>query len=158
VKDEDRKGNSRRDLLEDFVSRFQEIVRSPIDPSGVYETGESIDLVWKTDWVAISLIRRLTFPISLSILAEISMPVLTSDNDSSRHTALPDDVILQMEYLRTLLVAGFDLQVIGEECLWVASKDFKEIPPLEILEILMPPGPNVQSSQLTDQNHASRNP
>lgn len=128
------------------MSRFQELVRSPIDPSRVYETSESIDLVWKTDWVAISLIRRLTFPISLGILAEISMPVLAVKNDSTKHTALPDDVILHMEYLRTLLDAGFELQVIGEECLWVASKDFEEIPPSEILDMLMPPGPHSQSS------------
>ena len=121
--------------------RFQEILRSPIDPSGVYDTGESIDLVWKTDWVAISLIRRLTFPISLGILAEISMPVLIVDNDSTKHAALPDDVILHKEYLRKLIDAGFDLQVIGEECLWVAAKDFKEIPPSEVLAMLFPPGP-----------------
>jgi len=144
VKDEDREGNPRRNLLEDFVSRFKEILRSPIDPSAVYETGESIDLVWKTDWVAISLIRRLTFPISLSIQAEISMPVLTVDKDSTKHSAMPDDVILHMEYLRTLLDAGFDLQVIGEECLWVVSKGFKEIPSPEIIDMLLPPGCNFQ--------------
>ena len=136
---------SRENLKREFISRFHELVMDPIDPSSIYETGESITLVWKTNWVAISLVRKLTFPISLSIQAEISMPVPTADNDSIDYAAMPDDVILHMEYLRTLLDAGFALQVIGEECLWMASKDFREIPPPEILDMLMPPGPNGQS-------------
>lgn len=146
VKDENREGNPRRNLFEDFVSRFQELVRSQIDPSDVYETGESIDLVWKTEWVAISLIRKLTFPISLAVQVEISMPVSTLDNDTMDYSAMPDVVILHMEYLRKLLNAGFVVEVIGEECLWVASKDFGEIPPSETLDILMPPVLNAGSS------------
>jgi hypothetical protein len=132
---------SRESIKKEFVSRIQLMVTTPIDPSSIYETGESITLVWRTNWVAISLIRRLTFPISLTIQAEITMPVPPEDNDGINYAAMPDDVILHMDYLQTLLDAGFDLQVIGEECLWVAAKDFKEIPPSEVLAMLLPPGP-----------------
>ena len=137
---------SRENQKRNFVSRFQEIVVAPMDPSSIYETGESITLVWKTEWAAISLVRRLTFPISLTVQVEIHMPVLSADNDSINYMAMPDDMVLHMDYLRGLLEAGFDLQVIGEECLWVASRDFKEVPPSELLDILMPPGPKARSS------------
>ncbi|MFW9945098.1 MAG: hypothetical protein ACFFB7_08880 [Candidatus Sifarchaeia archaeon] len=146
MKEEEREKESGEGLKRDFTARFYELVMAPIDPSTIYETGESITLVWKTNWVAISLVRKLTFPISLSIQAEISMPVPTDDDDSINYAALPDVVILHMGYLRTLIDGGFDVQVIGEECLWVASKDFKEIPSPEILDMLMPPGPSGQSS------------
>ncbi len=145
MKEEEGEKESRESFKKEFVSRFYELVMAPIDPSSIYETGESITLVWRTNWVAISLIRRLTFPISLTIQAEISIPVPPEDNDCINYAAMPDVVILHMGYLRTLIDAGFDVQVIGEECLWVATKDFKEIPSPEMLDILMPPGPNGQS-------------
>jgi len=144
LKEREREKESREKRKRDFISRFHELVKVPIDPSSIYETGETISLVWKTECIAISLVRRLTFPISLSVQVEIFMPIVPTEDMVTRDTDLPSKVIIHMEYLRSLLDASFDLQVIGEECLLVASKDFREIPSPEIIDMLLPPECNFQ--------------
>ncbi len=124
----------------DFVSRFMEVANSPIPSSDEMGSSEWISVVLRTNWVEILLVRTSADPHHLSVEVEISTPSISPlDEQALARGKLPLDMIVHMEYLLKLLDGGFSLTVIGEEGLWLASKDFSGTPSHEILEILNPP-------------------
>jgi len=124
----------------DFVSRFREVANSPIPSSDEMGSSQRISVVLRTDWVEILLVRTSIDPHHLSVEVEISTPNTSPLDEQALATRkLPLDMIVHMEYLLKLLDEGFSLTVIGEEGLWLASKDFPGTPSYQILEILDPP-------------------
>lgn len=123
-----------------FVSRFKEAASSSIPSSNEIGSGQWISVVMRTEWVEILLVRTLSDPHYLSVEVEISTPNPSPPDEESLVTRrMPLDMIEHMQYLLRLLDVGFSLIVIGEEGLWLASKDFKEGPSPEVLSILTPP-------------------
>jgi hypothetical protein len=123
-----------------FVSRFQEVASSSFPSSDEIVCGQWISVVMRTDWVEILLMRTLKDPHRFSVEVEVSIPTYFPHNGRSAVTRkTPLDMIEHMQYLVRLQDAGFSLIVVGEEGLWLASKDFEEAPSAEILNVLMPP-------------------
>jgi hypothetical protein len=52
---------------------------------------------------------------------------------------LANQVIEHLSYMTLLQDEGFTLDLIGQECLWTASRDLKESPHQEFFELLSPP-------------------
>jgi len=136
----DHRRSFRNGARPDFVSRFREVANSPTPSSDEMESSQWISVVLRTDWVEILLVRTSADPHHLSVEVEISTPNTSSLDEQALATRkLPLDMIVHMEYLLKLLDEGFSLTVIGEEGLWLASKDFCGTPSSEILDILVPP-------------------
>lgn len=120
--------------------RLQELLKAPLELSDTNRSGCSVYPVCRTDWMEILLVRFVSDPSLLKIEIEISMPTAEMAGERrARPEKLPSDMIAHMEYLEKLLDVGFSLQVVGEECLWIASKNFVGFPSSDIVELLLPP-------------------
>jgi hypothetical protein len=124
----------------DILLRLQELVEAPLEPSDVNQSGSSMCVLCRTDWVEILVLRCVENPETLRIEVEISMPVETRpDRHISQPERLPSDMIIHMDYLLKLLDVGFSLHVVGEEGLWIAASQFTGIPSPDVVQRLVPP-------------------
>jgi hypothetical protein len=67
------------------------------------------------------------------------MPAVSPFASSVEFARLPEVMITHMNYLQTLMESGFALQVVGEEGLWAATKQFKGVPESDVIKLLVPP-------------------
>jgi hypothetical protein len=124
----------------DISLRLQELVEAPLEPSDVDQSGSSMSVLCRTDWVEILVLRCVENPETLRIEVEISMPVETRpDRHIGQPERLPSDMIAHMEYLLKLLDVGFSLHVVGEEGLWITTSQFTGIPSPDVVQRLVPP-------------------
>ena len=114
-------------------TKFDSIMTLPIDPVKCNVAGEEISAIHGTDWVKIYFIRSSDFADVILVEVEVSLPSKLSDVEVIL------DMIQHLTYIQELLNQGFELCVIREECLWVASRSFSETPDDSILEVLHPP-------------------
>jgi hypothetical protein len=125
---------------------YTEYVSIPADKLEFNEDGESVTTLHETSWVRILIVRRKTAQGIVSIEVEMSLPTCSSEPDSQKRVG-PDclmrDVVLDtidhMSYLLELNDLGFDLDVLGHDCLWTAAKSFGEAPESGLFEQLIPP-------------------
>ncbi|MHA1961501.1 MAG: hypothetical protein ACW99U_14865 [Candidatus Thorarchaeota archaeon] len=130
----------------DLSKRYTESVSAPIEKLEFNEDGESVTTLLETSWVRILLVRRKNAQSTVSIEVEMSLPTCTSDPDSQKRVG-PDclmrDVVLDtidhMSYLLELNDLGFDLDVLGHDCLWTAARSFTKTPESGLFEQLVPP-------------------
>ena len=128
----------------DLALRIKNLISRSYDTLEFNESDESTSLILRNEWVEILLARRKNEPeflaidaeISLPNLPEISLPNLPEIEDTQ---SFPLHMIAHMEYLQNLQSAGFKIRVVGDECLWIASKEFKETVDDDVIEILKPP-------------------
>ena len=113
--------------------KIDSIMILPIDPVKCNVAGEEISTIYRNDWVKIYMIRSPDFADVVLVEVEVSLPKKLSDAE------IILDMIQHLTYLHELLNQGFELCVIREECLWVASRSFSETPEDSILEVLHPP-------------------
>jgi hypothetical protein len=124
----------------DISLRLQELVEAPLEPSDVDQSGSSMSVLCRTDWVEILVLRCVENPETLRIEVEISMPVETRpDRHIGQPERLPSIMIAHMEYLLKLLDVGFSLHVVGEEGLWITTSQFTGIPSPDVVQRLVPP-------------------
>jgi hypothetical protein len=122
-----------------MLSRLRDFTSLPIDSAEANASGECVSVLTRTDWLQILLLRYVEDPETLRIEVEVFMPTHPRPEDSARPRKMPLAMIGHMEYIIGLLDAGFSLQVLGDECLWVASKQFKGLPGSQIVQKLIPP-------------------
>jgi hypothetical protein len=123
-----------------MLSRLRDFTSLPIDSAEANASGEWVSVLTRTDWLQILLLRYVEDPETLRIEVEVFMPSGPRlEKDSTGTRKMPLAMIGHMEYLIGLMDAGFSLQVVGEECLWVASKQFKGLPESQIVQKLVPP-------------------
>ena len=113
--------------------KFDSVMTQPIDPVKCNVAGEEISTIYGNDWVKISMIRSPDFAYVVLVEVEVSLPKKLSEAE------IILDMIQYLTYLQELLNQGFELCVIREECLWVASMSFSENPDDSILKVLHPP-------------------
>ncbi|UCE09697.1 MAG: hypothetical protein JSW61_12095 [Candidatus Thorarchaeota archaeon] len=112
------------------------------------EDGESIATLHQTTWVRILAVRRKNAKGTVSIEVEMSLPTCSPEPESQTRMG-PDclmrDVVLDtidhMSYLLELNDLGFELDVLGHDCLWTAAKSFSKPPESGVFEQLVPPSP-----------------
>ena len=112
--------------------KFDLIRTLPIDPVKCNVAGEEISIIYGDDWVKVYVIRSSDFADVILVEVEVSLPSKLSDAN------IILDMIQHLTHLQELLNQGFELCVIREECLWVASRSFSETPDESILEALHP--------------------
>ncbi len=135
--------NRKRSLVLDspsaILSRIKDLASLPVESAEANESGEWVSILTRTNWLQILLLRYTDDPEKLRIEIEVFMPAGPRPEDSTPLTKMPLAMIGHMGYLIRLLDSGFSLQVVGEECLWIASKEFKGLPESDIVQKLVPP-------------------
>ena len=126
--------NSKSEI--DLALRIKSLISRSYDTLEFNESEESTSLLLRNEWVEILLTRRKNEPEFLAIDAEISLPNLPEIEDTQ---SFPLYMIAHMEYLQNLQSAGFKIRVVGDECLWIASKEFKGTVDDDVIEMLIPP-------------------
>lgn len=129
--------------LTEIKKCYEHFKTSPFDELTVNEDGESIESLCETDWARILLIRTNDDPGSINVEVEISLPKSITGHCSKPTTQVARDslksMITHLEYLLKLEDFGFELDLVGEDCLWTASKMSTEVISEEMLKALIPP-------------------
>jgi len=124
----------------DISSKLQELVETPPQSSEVGGSGYQESVLCRTEWVEILLMRSAEDPEILRIEVEVLVPAAAQPREYPiPQDKMPLNMVAHMEYLMKLLDMGFSLQVVGEECLWVATGQFAGIPPSDVVQELAPP-------------------
>ncbi|MHA2141073.1 MAG: hypothetical protein ACXADC_07855 [Candidatus Thorarchaeota archaeon] len=131
--------------------RYEQIIETPKKELKFNEHGESVAILCQSEWVRILVIQRQDPANLVSIEVELSLPARstsvpsgTRDKDVSEKAdrdtkVLANQVIEHLSYMTLLQDRGFTLDLIGQECLWTASRDLQESPHQEFFELLSPP-------------------
>ena len=103
---------------------------------------EAASILFQTDWLRVLMVRKDSTLDIISIDTEISFPVeinfdLSDDTSDAFLRNLVLKTIKRFEYLLTLADHGYRLGIIGESCLWTASKDFAHAPTSADFEALL---------------------
>ncbi len=138
--------------ISELIKRYSELSGVPDDKLSFNENGESLSILCQSEWVRILVIRRLNTPDQVTIEVELSFPtrvhtkkVETNEeadieaNSTKDTLALLEEAVTHLRYLAKLHDRGFALDVIGQECLWTAFRDFNNTPDAEMFELLNPP-------------------
>lgn len=134
--------------IPEMAKEYAELVKAPIDEAAVNENGESLSTLCQSEWVRILVIRRPSNPSLVTIEVEISLPspvTQATDTDGTdsevrdNGTDLLHQAIEHLHYLSRLRSNGFTLDVVGQECLWTAFRDFTETPVSDMFDLLKPP-------------------
>lgn len=99
---------------------------------------ELTTLLHRTPWVRILLDRDQPDENAFSIEVELSLPE-SSGCDVSDSSEVFDQLSIHLEYLRKLREFGFQLSVIGNGCIYCASKVLDETPEDNLFRALIPP-------------------
>ena len=129
--------------LAKMMECYEHFKSSPFDELIFNEDGESIESLCETDWTRILLIRTSDKPGLISVEVEVSLPKCVTRHDAKSVKIHPRDslksMITHLEYLLELEGFGFILDLVGEDCLWTASKKSTDILDAKIFEALIPP-------------------
>lgn len=138
--------------ISELIKRYSKLSEVPEDKLSFNENGESLSILCQSEWVRILVIRRLNTPDQVTIEVELSFPTrvhavkaeTTEETDIEANAtndtlALLEEAVTHLRYLAKLHDRGFALDVIGQECLWTAFRDFSSTPDTEMFELLNPP-------------------
>jgi hypothetical protein len=131
--------------------RYEHIIDTPAKELSFNEHGESVAILCQSEWVRILVIQRQDPADLVSIEVELSLPARSTtvpsdtrekgvSEKTERDTkVLANQVIEHLRYMTQLQDEGFILDLIGQECLWTASRNLQESPRREFFELLTPP-------------------
>ncbi|MFW9799616.1 MAG: hypothetical protein ACFFD9_04220 [Candidatus Thorarchaeota archaeon] len=139
-------------FISEMIKRYTELSEAPDDKLSFNENGESLSVLCQSEWVRILVIRHLNAPDQVTIEVELSFPTRVGSakaetledadsdaNATSNTLSLLKEAVEHLHYLSKLHDKGFALDVIGQECLWTAFRDFNSTPDTEMFELLNPP-------------------
>lgn len=129
-----------------LLEKFNQLVRAPLCSADLNDAQESVYPLHQDDWVRILLIRRLENPDNLTIEIESSLPLRVQGEPSIKDGTmlarnLLHGMIRTLQYLLNLEKIGFNLDIIGQDCMWTAYKDFSTHPDAAIFDAITPPLP-----------------
>lgn len=126
--------------------KYEQLVKEPLPKVTSNEDGEIVFTLYQTEWLRILVVRSVKESQVISIEVEISLPRGLSDQKPRRQESNDEDVngtleimIEHLRYMQRLQSEGFTLDIIRQDCLWTASKEFKKIPSQSLFKLLLPP-------------------
>jgi hypothetical protein len=126
---------------DDLEVQFSSFISTRLSELRKNVAGEFVRIVGGSDWVQIAFIRYDDKDL-IRIEVEVSLPS-TSDKESPRDASekikLLDGMVIHLQYIKSLMAIGFDLSIIREDCLWVASYLTHEKPPVDVFRVIVPP-------------------
>ncbi|MFW9954430.1 MAG: hypothetical protein ACFFD3_07740 [Candidatus Thorarchaeota archaeon] len=124
--------------------KFHEITSKLPTSEDLNDVDEVISTLYQDDWLRILVIRQVENPSLVTIEVESSLPVMAHGNPprndaNPNATALLNGMIRTLEYLLNLQRNHFSLDIIGQDCMWTAYREFEGQPDEDIFRILTPP-------------------
>ncbi|MFW9889641.1 MAG: hypothetical protein ACFFER_15740 [Candidatus Thorarchaeota archaeon] len=129
--------------------RYEQIIETPAKELRFNEHGESVTILCQSEWVRILVIQHQDPANLVSIEVELSLPARSTKVSSGTREkgdlkeadtkVLANQVIEHIRYMTLLQDEGFTLELIGQECLWTASRDLQEPPRQDFFQLLTPP-------------------
>ncbi|MGY5852231.1 MAG: hypothetical protein RTU92_01535 [Candidatus Thorarchaeota archaeon] len=119
----------------ELMERYKQIVAVPPEPSNFNEEGECTSSFFENKWLRMLLVRTPENPNIVSIEVEVSL----SEQKTRDFVTVLREVIEHNEFLLRLSDLGFELDLIGFECMWTASKSFETMPDISVFKALVPP-------------------
>jgi len=114
-------------------SKLSSILQTEIDPSKCNPAGEVISILEKTDWIRIYLIQDVQHPSFSTLEVEISIP---NCGGIYSQESLIENMISHLSLMRELSSIGFEVEVVKEDCIWVARKELSKVPDDEVFKAL----------------------
>lgn len=125
----------------DLYRKLKEILNEPIEAS--LDSPEAVSILFQDDWIRILVVRIAEAPELVTLEIESSLPLharnpygKSEENSDARE--LLKGTIRTLEYFLRLQESGFELDIIGQDCMWTAHMDFSECPDETILADLLP--------------------
>ena len=123
----------------EMMERFRRFAQADLFPISFNKMHLVSEILLKTSTVRIILTRYEYRTEDLGIDIEVSLPSLPKTSDVTSMQESIDRVIAALEYLNGLISIGFDLEILQEEGILIAStvlsKDTKE----DVFKALTPP-------------------
>jgi hypothetical protein len=128
----------------ELVKKYEEAVESSPKKTDLNDASEAITTLHQDDWLRILLIRQIDTPELVTIEVESSLPLkaqghpsLSSASNETRE--MLEGMIHTLKYLLNLESEGFSLDVIGQDCMWTAYREFSLPVNLAVFDIISPP-------------------
>ncbi|TFF91811.1 hypothetical protein EU545_02845 [Candidatus Thorarchaeota archaeon] len=105
---------------------------------------EAIEVIYQNDWLRMVVATDPSLSDRLFLAVEICIPNVGTTNrtrrdDTSQTLSVLRGMIEHLEYLCRLSTAGFNLQIIREDCLWTATRFLPISPEVDDFRVLVPP-------------------
>ncbi len=113
-----------------LVTKYEEAVKTPPKASDLNDASEAITTLHQDDWLRILLIRQIDSPQLVTIEVESSLPLRVQgmpsiDLKSNETRGILEEMIQTLKYLLGLESEGFSIDIIGQDCMYTAYKEFK---------------------------------
>ncbi len=127
-----------------LFDKYNELVQISPSYSDLNDDQESVSLLHQDDWVRILLVRHPDRGDEITIEIESSLPLRAKgepsmNNGSLMASELLHGMIRTLEYLLNLEKMGFNLDIIGQDCMWTAFMDFTAPPDYAFFDAITPP-------------------
>ncbi len=134
----------------DLLTAYHQLLAVSRDQFLEEESSNFVLTLYETESLRILMVRtgeddhpvrietEVTFPLRIPNLNAIQ-DILTDPVQNTVLKPLLGEMRAHLEYLRTLSDAGFKLEILGEECVWIASCTLKNPPSKELYSLLKPP-------------------
>lgn len=134
----------------DLINAYHQLLAVPKDQVFEDERSNFVVLLYETEYLRILMIRSGEDEHPVRIETEVNFPLQVPDLNSIQdinQDSIQDRVLkplleemkVHLEYLRTLTDAGFRLEILGEEGVWIASYPLNKPPTKELYSLLKPP-------------------
>jgi hypothetical protein len=105
----------------EMMKRFQRFASADLSTAVSNRMNQVSEVLLKTDTVRIILTREEYSAESIDVDIEVSLPFLSATSDAISIHEYIDSVIAILDYLKRLTLIGFGLELLREECIFVAS-------------------------------------
>ncbi|MFX1299353.1 MAG: hypothetical protein ACFFAL_00865 [Promethearchaeota archaeon] len=134
----------------DLLNAYYQLLAVPKDQVLEDERSNLVVLLYETESLRILMIRSSEDEYPVRLETEVTFPLQVPDLNSIQDInqdpiqdrvlkPLLEDMKVHLEYLCTLTNAGFRLEIMGEEGVWIASYLLNKPPTRELYSLLKPP-------------------
>jgi hypothetical protein len=125
--------------LSELKERYGQLMSMPRSQLSQYIDEERVGILYEEESIRIFLIRSTTHENYIRIEIEFqTCPHLERLSDMNEICVL-DSMILDIQYLKELILHGFQLDIIEDSCIWTLQKEFNGVINQSNLCLLLPP-------------------
>jgi hypothetical protein len=124
----------------EMMERFRRFASADLFVTAPDRMHQVSEVLVETDALRIILTRYENRTESLDVDVEVSLPILPETSDAMSMEKSIDRVIATLEYLKRLAFIGFDLEILREEGILIASAALSVNTEKDVFEVLGSPG------------------
>ncbi len=113
--------------------RCEEIFFASVESLQFNADGVSLTELYRDNWIRILIVREEETTECFSLEIEFSTPSIELDSKT-----LLSQAIAYLKYMQNLETIGFSLELVDQDWLWSAHRQFSKMPDQDFFEILIP--------------------